>query len=441
LKRYAKLALPALLLAALILASCGGTGGSARKEDQSQGNRDGSSGGMARMDHCRPGVAPDGCPPPDQDGDGGQNFEDNCDNEAGPASNGGCPNRLNVRDYGATPNDSTNDSAAFESAMRAAVQGGGVAYVPGGGYRITHVQIPSGTTLEIEAAATIRKYSEVGSPLFVMQGTPDRSLGHDMHVRGVNGRALLDLNDAGQDTAAFRIRGVRDFSIKNLDCRQNWDNHQQEYPSSRKPCLSLLPVDQTRLASGEWEAPTNGQFTNLHSYESPYGWGLVQITGGRHLDFDNISSQGGIALRLENFETNWAPMFDITADGVRCVGGHEAVGFNPHGAQHDGNLHVTNVRVESCESGIGFSGTGTYGPNVTVDGLTVVPGNTAQVRDPDPNQTYVGAWLIGESKWCIQDKTDSYNVQVTNVDCNGLPNGKERLLGGLRHRNTRHAEP
>jgi uncharacterized protein (DUF305 family) len=52
LKRYAKLALPAFLLAAaLILASCGGTGGSARKGDQSQGNRDGSSGGMAGMDH------------------------------------------------------------------------------------------------------------------------------------------------------------------------------------------------------------------------------------------------------------------------------------------------------------------------------------------------------------------------------------------------------
>jgi uncharacterized protein (DUF305 family) len=52
LKRYAKLALPAFLLAAaLILASCGDTGGSARKGDQSQGNRDGSSGGMAGMDH------------------------------------------------------------------------------------------------------------------------------------------------------------------------------------------------------------------------------------------------------------------------------------------------------------------------------------------------------------------------------------------------------
>jgi uncharacterized protein (DUF305 family) len=56
LKRYAKLALPALLLAAaLILASCGSTGGSTQKEDQGGGNRDGSSGGMAGMDHGQMG--------------------------------------------------------------------------------------------------------------------------------------------------------------------------------------------------------------------------------------------------------------------------------------------------------------------------------------------------------------------------------------------------
>jgi uncharacterized protein (DUF305 family) len=55
LKRYAKLALPALLLAvALILASCG-AGGTAQKEDQGGGNRDGSSGGMAGMDHGQMG--------------------------------------------------------------------------------------------------------------------------------------------------------------------------------------------------------------------------------------------------------------------------------------------------------------------------------------------------------------------------------------------------
>jgi uncharacterized protein (DUF305 family) len=55
LKRYAKLALPALLLvAALILASCG-MGGSAQREDQGGGNRNGSSSGMAGMDHGQMG--------------------------------------------------------------------------------------------------------------------------------------------------------------------------------------------------------------------------------------------------------------------------------------------------------------------------------------------------------------------------------------------------
>jgi uncharacterized protein (DUF305 family) len=52
LERYVKPVLPALLLAvALILASCGNTGGSAQSEDQSGGNGGGSSGGMAGIDH------------------------------------------------------------------------------------------------------------------------------------------------------------------------------------------------------------------------------------------------------------------------------------------------------------------------------------------------------------------------------------------------------
>src|SRR5215216_4351163 len=48
LKLYATFGLPALLLAvALVLASCGGTGGSAQNAGQGAGNGDGSSRGMA----------------------------------------------------------------------------------------------------------------------------------------------------------------------------------------------------------------------------------------------------------------------------------------------------------------------------------------------------------------------------------------------------------
>jgi uncharacterized protein (DUF305 family) len=56
LKRYATFVLPALLLAAaLILASCGGAGGSAQNADQGAENGGDSSGGMAGMDHDQMG--------------------------------------------------------------------------------------------------------------------------------------------------------------------------------------------------------------------------------------------------------------------------------------------------------------------------------------------------------------------------------------------------
>jgi hypothetical protein len=332
------------------------------------------------------------------------------------------PTPFNVTDYGATPNDSTNDSTAFKSAMKAAVQNGGAAYVPGGTYRLTNVALPNHATLQVESAATLKKYGTKSGPLFIMRGPDASTFGREMHVEGVNGAFTLDLYDAGQDTAGFRIRNVDGFSVKNMTCIQNNDNQTQEAPSSRKPCLSFLPQNSTQRADGRYNAPYNGTLENLHAKKSPYGWGLVQITGGRHLDFTNISSQGGIALRFENFETKWTPMYDITANGVRCWDGHEAVGFNPHGATHDGNIHLTNVRAESCESGVGLSGPGTYGPNVTIDGLTVVPGSNAQIRDPDPNQTYVGAWLISNSKWCVKDQTNAYTVTTSGAWCNGLRN-------------------
>ena len=60
-ERYAKLVLPALLLAvALMLASCENTGGSAQNEDQGRRNSDGSSGSMAGMDHGQMGHGPGG---------------------------------------------------------------------------------------------------------------------------------------------------------------------------------------------------------------------------------------------------------------------------------------------------------------------------------------------------------------------------------------------
>jgi hypothetical protein len=243
---------------------------------------------------------------------------------------------------------------------------------------------------------------------------------NNVHIEGVGGTFTIDLYDAGSDTAGIRYRNVRNFSLRNMICIQNNDNPTQEDPSSRKPCISFLPQPAGPV-NGVYNHAIDGVLENIHSRRSPYSWGLTQITGGENLRFFNISSEGGVPLRLENYSNNWTPMSNIVADGVTCKNGHDAVHMNPHGATHTGPITIKNVVADSCESALSIAGDGTYGPDTSIDGLTVIPGNTAQIRDPGPGG-YVGAWIVGPSPWCVDARTTSYNILLSNVNCEGLGN-------------------
>jgi hypothetical protein len=251
-------------------------------------------------------------------------------------------------------------------------------------------------------------------------GPNDTTFETDVHIEGVGGKFTMDLYDAGQETPGIRYRNVRGFSLKNMDCIQNNDNQLQEAPSSRAVCISFLPMGQTPT-NGVYPAPIDGLIENAHSFRSPYGWGLVQASGGENVHFENISSEGGVPLRLENHSVGWTPMKNITANDVTCKNGHDAVHWNPHGATHPGSFTITNVVADSCESAISIAGDGSYGPAASVDGVTVIPGSTAQFRDPAKTR-YVGAWLIGDSQWCIDNRTTSYTIQLSKLNCGGLPN-------------------
>jgi hypothetical protein len=329
-------------------------------------------------------------------------------------------NRINVRDYGATPGDSSDDSAAFERAM-AATGDGEVTYVPAGTFNLDSADIPSDTDVEVEAAATLKKFGTAQGYILDMKGPNGTTWAENIHLRGVNGDFMIDINDAGQETGCIRLMNVRHFSIEHMVCRQNNDNHLQEAPSSRRPGLQFIAT-QKATVNGAYMHPTDGLISDVHSIESPYGWGLVQTTGGEDLTFNNISGDGGTVLRLENFSNGWTPMHNIDANGVTCTNGHTAVQFNPHGATHRGDFYINNVTAKSCESGAVVAGDGSYGPNVVVDHLTVIPGSTAQVRDPAMDQTYVGAWLVANYKWCGDIRSTSYTVSFPNLECGGLPN-------------------
>jgi len=158
---------------------------------------------------------------------------------------------------------------------------------------------------------------------------------------------------------------------------------------------------------------------------SPYGWGLTQLTGGENLRFFDISSEGGVPLRLESYRNNWSPIDNLVADGVRCTNGHDAVHMNPHGAQH-GTLTIRNVVADSCESALSLKVDrvlgGSFGADSPITGVTVMPGNQAQLRD-DVTTGYVGAWVIGPSRWCIDNNDPlGYTIGLSHVNCGGLPN-------------------
>jgi hypothetical protein len=329
--------------------------------------------------------------------------------------------RVNVTNYGAVANDSTNDTAAFENAMANAGLGD-IVYVPAGVYRLAGVHIPSDTDLVVVAGATLKKFGSANGPLFIMEGPNDTTFATNIHVTGRNGRFMVDMNDAGQETGGFQLRNVKNFSLRNIDFRQNWDNHTQEAPSSRRPCISVLPTITTKT-NGVYNHPTNGLFQNLHSTESPYGWGLTQLSGGEHLDFLDISSEGGVTLRLENY-TNATPMVDIFADGVVCRNGHTAVLVNPHLFTGHGSFEIKNVTADGCESAISLHNenvTGSFAPS-TITGVTVIKRSSgAQLRDPAPGG-YVGAWILGPSHWCLDKESPlGYTVTITNLNCDGLP--------------------
>jgi hypothetical protein len=275
--------------------------------------------------------------------------------------------------------------------------------------------------LQVDAGATLKKFGTNAGPLFKIQGPDDNTFRTNVHIEGVGGDFTMDTYDAGQKTGCMTFLNVKDFSLRHAVCIQNNDNPLQEDPSSRRPSLSFNPSNSTQRADGTYNQPTNGVIEDVHSLRSPYGWGLVQTTGGAHLDFMDISSEGGVPLRLENYSGGWTPMQDIYADGVTCKNGHDAVHWNPHGATHPGPFRVTNVTADSCESAISIAGDGTYGPSASVNGVTVIPGSTAQIRDPADTQ-YPGAWLVGDSKYCIDDRTNAYTVALSNFHCGGLPN-------------------
>ena len=294
---------------------------------------------------------------------------------------------------------------------------GTVTYIPAGTYRVHDVNIPSNTELEVDSGATIKHYGTNNGALFSLQGVQNTNFAQDVYVRGVDGRFTVDLVDGGSGITAFRVRSVEGFSIENVDIINQADGHTGD---TLKPNISFLPMDTTKLNT-KWEHARNGLIKNAHAFDAAHGWGLTQLTGAENVHFENISSEGGSALRVENFETNATTIDRITADGVTCTNGKNPVNFNPHQAVN-GTVSVTNVRADSCSEVIRFGWDSAYNTgdfsDIDITGAEMIAGTMVQIR------TGLNTWEYGNSTRCVDADANlpyASSVTITSLDCGGLP--------------------
>jgi hypothetical protein len=366
----------------------------------------------------------------DTDGDGVADTSDNCPNDvnanqadADTDGTGDACDYESVTAQGASAADNTDDTQDFLDAMNAAGTGEKV-LVPGNGsgaYRIHGLDVPSNTEVDIESDATIKNFGTNG-PMFNVTGTQNTNFAQNVYFRGKGGLATFDLYDSGGEATPFQLRSVKNFSIENFQFfNRNDASTTMATPNVIRPDIIFLPRDGTQL-NGEWEHAKNGLIANVHAYDSTLGWGLTQLTGAEDVHFENVSSEGGVALRLENFVSNTTIVDDITADGVTCNSGKNAVQMNPHNADN-GDVAIENVTANSCNAGIRLSADPDF-PSGNFDASTI---DTVDVNDGTTAQNPSGAdgWQVGDAQYCV-DRSNTFTwtaPTITNMSCaTGLTN-------------------
>lgn len=118
------------------------------------------------------------------------------------------PAALTVLDFGATPNDGTNDTAAFNNALSAARTIG----VPAGTYHITSVRPAAGSTLAGEPGAILARFG-LGShagPGVIHVTTTDVTI-RDLVIRGTGRRLTSTTTGQGDDVL---INGIGSHRLR-----------------------------------------------------------------------------------------------------------------------------------------------------------------------------------------------------------------------------------
>ncbi|MGW0201743.1 glycosyl hydrolase family 28 protein [Nonomuraea sp. NPDC003201] len=257
-----------------------------------------------------------------------------------------------ITDYGAKPDNSTDCTAAFRSAIAACnAAGGGTVLVPGTGkFRTGKIHLLSGVRLHVEAGGTIRFRSDAGSYLPTVftrwQGIECFNYSPFIYARNQTDIALTGTGTIDGNAAAGPWFGFDDQR------GPDWDRLQQQ-------AVDGVPVEQRQFGDGHFLKPN-----------------MIQFYGCRNILVEDLDIRNPAMWTIHPVLSR-----NITVRRVKIYSrGAMVDGVDPESS--------SDVLIEGCTFDTGDDGTVIKSGRDT-DGRRVgVPSTDIVIRD----NTYYGRW-------------------------------------------------
>lgn len=287
-----------------------------------------------------------------------------------------------------------DDTSVFQQAIDdVASGGGGRVVVPRGTYDLTTVNLKSEVHLVFQGQSQIRPYT-IGL-------NPDRNLNlfdlgdsgpavRNVSVRGINSWSRFEFDRSQHDRVrAFRVADAQNFLISNF----NFEDSRTTFSG-----VSVGWSGDTQ-ADGNPVVPVGGTVEHLRSSNAHYGYGAIQIQGGKEIVFSDIESVGGVGLRIETgFKalnqaygaeaTRASTVANVHAENISSHHGQAAYFLSPH-TLHQGAVTATGISSVGSEFAVLIDDGSTHKfTQEEIDELVLTQGTFESISIDGVNATY-----------------------------------------------------
>ena len=295
-----------------------------------------------------------------------------------------------------------DDSQIFSNAINAVnTAGGGKVIVNAGTYRILEVDLKSNVHIEVNTGVTFLPFNASTTANNALFNADSNSGINNFSLIGIDGNFTMDFTAL---VTTIRIRAISfkycsNFKVANFNIIDNNTEFSSLAFGSNYATTGTGANRRINLVRG---IPNGGIIDNISVINAHYGYGLVQVQGGKNLLFRDLSSVGGATLRLETgfnllqytelYDFSDIKLDNIWARNLEGANGQSALQLSPH-TLNQGYFNAENIQCISCEATIvwaaGFATnsqsndgltSGSFDSTSKIRNVTATFGQNAQMR-------------------------------------------------------------